>query len=305
MAVSRGKSEDREAGLWRREQMNKPKRHTYLAVLGLLVLGQVGCAITLRPSEEIRANLGTIGVASAQFTPQVNHDTPRGPAAGALRGVARSGGKYPALLLAPIQAIAGAVTAPSAEEVEKAEVALERAFADLKIQDALRDRVFDLARTGTDAPVVLLRGRGPTTLDDKPGYRSEASEGIETVLEVRVLTIVLREALTSLNIGNPTLQLQVTAGARLVRTLDGAELFSRPFYQRGGTDELPGWLVRAMDGQPKLFSRPFFHYGGTDKLAGWAEKDAEQLRDALSLAAAELAKEIVETLLRGPSEPAP
>lgn len=258
--------------------MNKPNRHTYLAVLALLVLGQVGCA-TLRPSQEIRAKLGTIGVASAQLTPQVNLDTPRGPAAGAARGAALSRlGGYVGVLFAPILAIAGAVTAPSAEEVEKAEFALKSAVADLKIPDALRDRVFELARAGTDAPVVLLRGRGPTTF--KPEYRSEASEGIETVLEVRVLTIVVRGALTTLGFykpGNPTLQLQVTAGARLVRTLDGAE----------------------------LFSRPFFHRGGTDTLAGWAEKDAERLREALSLAAAELAKEIVETLLRAPSEPAP
>jgi len=278
-------------------------------------LGQVGCA-TLRPSEEIRAKLGTIGVASAQFTPQVNQDTPpRGSAAGAARGALGGlevgGGGWPGVLalpvLVPLFAILGAATAPSAEEVEKAEVALKSAFADLKIQDALRDRVFDLARTGTDAPVVLLRGRGPTTLDDKPEYRSEASEGINTVLEVRVLTIVLcgRPCGPILNFGNPTLQLQVTAGARLVRTLDGAELFSRPFFQRGRTNKLTGWLVRTLDGPAELFSRPFFHHGGTDKLAGWAEKDAERLREALTLAAAELAKEIVETLLRAPSEPAP
>ncbi len=264
--------------------MNKPNRHTYLAVLALLVLGQVGCA-TLRPSEETRAKLGTIGVASAQFTPQVNQETPpRGSAAGAARGavgglaVGGPGGVLALPVLVPLFAILGAATAPSAEEVEKAEVALERAFADLMIQDALRDRVFDLARTGTDAPVVLLRGRGPTTLHDKPDYRSETGEGINTVLEVRVLTIVLcGRCGPVLNFGNPTFKLEVAARARLVQTLDGAE----------------------------LFTRSFFHRGGTDKFAGWAEKDAERLRAALNLAAAEIAKEIVDNLVRAPSEPAP
>ncbi len=281
-----------------RKRTSKLRKLGCIAVLAVLLLGQAGCATlgpsaTRRSSEEIRAQLGTIGVASAQFAPQVEYRTPpKGGAAatgkGALAGAGASlqlsalaGPLAPLLfvLVAPPLvvggAIHGAVTAQSAEEVEKADAALKSAFAEVKIQEALGDRVLHLARAGTGAPVVLLQGRGPAADDDKPDYRSEANDGITTVLEVRVYTVALGP--TSGSSGNPTLGLGVMAGARLVRTRDGAELFNQSFVSGGGTD----------------------------KFAGWAENDAKQLREALNLAAAVLARKIVEGLGRALSEPAP
>ncbi len=68
------------------------RRRPLIGTSIILLLGQVGCA-PLGPSairrspEEIGAKLGTIGVASARFTPQVDYRTPpKGSAEGARRG---------------------------------------------------------------------------------------------------------------------------------------------------------------------------------------------------------------------------
>ncbi len=58
--------------------MTERRKHACIAVLAVLLLAQVGCA-TLGPSatrrspEEVRAQFGTIGVASAQCMPQVEY----------------------------------------------------------------------------------------------------------------------------------------------------------------------------------------------------------------------------------------
>ncbi len=55
------------------------------------LMGQVGCALTPPPllSEEVRAQLGTIGVVSARFIPEAQFEAPTsGKGSGAAKGAA-------------------------------------------------------------------------------------------------------------------------------------------------------------------------------------------------------------------------
>lgn len=262
--------------------MKQPKKHAYAAVVAMLLLGQAGCATlglstTRRSPEEIGTQLGRIGVASAQYVPRTHYGTPpKGSAAGAALGAvggflggAVYGQGFGAVLLGPLYTIAGATTARPAAEVQKAELALVSAFTDTKIQEAMRDRVFELVQVRTDHPVVPVSGLGPSISGEQPDYRSLATEGIQAVLEISVEVIALRPTQSaSLNIGNPSLRLETTALGRVVSVQDNTELFRRTFG----------------------------HSGETYKFFKWAENNAEPFGEELNRVSNALGAKIVDEL---------
>ena len=167
-------------------------RHPIIIWLTItLLIGQLGCVPALqfppplppRLSDQIRAQLGTIGVSSARFIPKAEFRTPaRGFGPGAWIGAAKAsrfvegaacsglgcGGVFILGLAAVmVGAVAGGATALPPLTVDEAEATVEKAFAELKIQEAMREHLVQVARQQTRHQFVLLAEQGPHAVDEK------------------------------------------------------------------------------------------------------------------------------------------
>lgn len=230
----------------------------------LLLLGQAGGARHTVPlSQEMRAELGTVAVISARFSPSTELRVPakgrvagRGAARRALMGmaVAAMGGIWcvglscgVALALMPaggltgalIGAIHGGVTAVPGATVEDGSAELRSAVAELDLQEALRDRVLRVAQAQTCHHLVFDIGNGPRAPKKKVGYRLLAADGIQTVPEVSVLDFELNSPWQV----NPELALVMSVQARLVRTSDGALLYDRTLDHRSMKRRFAAWAA--------------------------------------------------------------
>jgi hypothetical protein len=174
--------------------------------------------------------------------------------------------------LAPIAAVVGsvygAIAAESAEKVKQAEAALKNAFVDLKVWEAMGDRVFEVAQDRTSHHLVLVAEPPPDTPGEKTDEGSRARAGVDTVLEVSISSV----ALVAPPAVNPPLALILQACARLVRTADGAEL-----YPSGGDD--PPALAYA---------------SASRRFVEWGAEDARLFREELGRASQSLAEKIVD-----------
>lgn len=173
-------------------------------LVAALLIGQSGCA-SLRPSEEVRAQLGTVGVASDPSMPATDVVAPaRGRVEGAGRGAA-----------------AAAVLDPALDGLKAG------------LQGAVRDRVLAEARRLTPHAFV------PLPEDD---FRAVKEPGIDTVLEINVLRfdLVAPGADRRAPI-NPKLAPFIVARARFLRVTDGEELHQQTFWVRGKKRQYVGW----------------------------------------------------------------
>lgn len=261
-----------------------PSRTSWLCLM--LLIAQLGCAVAAKSpdpllSEELRGTLGTIGVVSARFIPEAAFEPPTGgKGTGAAKGAAmgffgsigagaQSGnaGVLLGIALAPViglgGAIYGAVAAESAATVENAEATLENALVTLDLQGPMRDRILQVARRQTHHSFVRLGSLGPTASDEKVSYRSLASDGIDTILEVSIPGVGIPGSGI-----NPPIPLVMSARARLIRVADDAEIHARTWSYRGRTR----------------------------KFADWAVNDAQPLREELDRAYQALAEAIVDEL---------
>ncbi len=267
--------------------MRHVTRHTMVTCVVLaFLIGQWGCAtVPTGPppmlTDSARANLGTIGVVTTRVAAETHLEGPTsGKGSGAGKGAAGGflgcilggahGGAYGAalgILLSPVCALGGgiygAIAAETSERVEEAEATFNKAVVDLNIQEAMRDRVFQIAQQETRYPLALLTGQGPNAREAAAADRSSARQETDTILEVSVP----RFGLVGGGI-NPPLPLVVTAHARLVRVADGTELYTAP------------WTYRS----------------GTRKFVEWAANNAQPLRTELDRAVQTLAETIVEEL---------
>ena len=266
-----------------------------VAVIAVLLVtvcgGPWGCAVKghLSPSalsDEVRAQLNTVGVSTAPLPPEAGLDAPRsGKAWGALKG-AGSGlavGAVPGLAIASgisgchgggpvalacgtilvaglgvaaaggtvgalVGSVYGAVTAESASKVRAAQIELENALRDVDVQATLRDHVLQTSRERSSVRLVALE------------------EGVDTVLEVRVAAVRF--------VGqggiNPPLSVIMTAPVRLLRAADGAELYAATFEYRSP---------------------------GAYKISDWAYADSAAFRETLAEGTRSLAGEIVQLVL--------
>jgi len=185
----------------------------------VLLLFQAGCAdlpYRLPPplSEEARARLGTIGIVSANFAPETKLFTyARGRVRGAAEGMAfeRRGGPAfgvpgglsggpgaggAALLLLGILAGAAAIygvyrmaTAIPAEQVKEIESDLKKALIELRMQESLKERFFQTARQQSAFNFVLVREGGPKTIDEIVNYGHLKEKGVDTVIELSILSV--------------------------------------------------------------------------------------------------------------------
>ena len=273
-----------------------------------LLLEQAGCATISRPlpsplPPEMRAHLGKVGVVSGRFVPTTVVER---PAAGKVRGAAKGavGGALGAAAMGAAAfsrgscsgdacgfvavvmlgvligaatvgvvtgAIVGAVTTESAVKAREAEIALQYAFAELKIQETLRNRLVIIARDEAQFDLRPVADPGPTDPDVDVDYRPLAAQGLDTILEVSMT----RLGLVGDRSGNPPLALSMTTRIRVIRSEDGAELYRQELH----------------------------HRKGSRKFVDWAANDARAFREAMDAAHTDLSREIVR--LVAPSMPAP
>jgi hypothetical protein len=213
----------------------------------ILILSQSGCAHAPKPClpDEVRAQLGTVGIVSARFRPDVDLSVPaKGRLAGAgrksanwagkstittLQGVKICGGSAPcaALIVALSVAVgtiggmaggvAGALQAEPSKEIAFAEEVITVVIADQKMQEILCSKVAQVARSQTRTSIVVGQDQGPSLPDEKIAYSSLAAQGIDTVLEIAIT----RVALTGDWDLNPPLVFQMNAHIRVLLTTDG------------------------------------------------------------------------------------
>lgn len=273
--------------------MRVETRHAIFILASLLLLiGQLGCASGSRllpppPSAQVRATLGTIGVVSARLAPETTVESPtsgkgsgaaKGAAAGFF-GTAASLGELwgfavfpPAALVlggvvltgGVVGGVYGAVAAEDAAKVQEAETALKSVLVAEKVQEAMRERVFRVAREQTRYRFVVLERPSPTSLDEEASYRSLASEGTDTILELSVPIVGLGGGSGI----NPPLAVVMAVRTRLARVGDVAAIYETTFEYKASAR----------------------------KFTEWAVNNAQPFRDGLDHAYQSLAEKIVEEL---------
>jgi hypothetical protein len=256
---------------------NARGRRLIAGIAVALLVGQAGCARSVRVPRLAIARLGAMGVVAGPSAATLTYQAPpRGAAAGARQGLARgfgealgSGDIFLALgapIFAGIRAVDGAATARSVEEVDRAEQGLRAAFAGIRIAEVVRDRAGSYLEARTGRPAAILPGDGPGTATDLPDGAEPAAANVQTVLEVSVPAVGLRDV--GPTVGNPDFQFAMVVRVRVTDAVTGRELF------RG---RLP-------------------HVGAVTKFGDWGADDARRFREEIRRAADAVAWEIVDDL---------
>jgi len=242
---------------------------------------------TILDQEALEARKGTIGVFLRPTTPtallripgkgwlaNVGRGAANGVNIGAIPGVLCPLAFIPSCLAgmggtvigSVVGGIYGAAKAEPVSSWEQPESTFQAALDDLKIQEALRDRVIQNARGLTPNSIILLTNQEITAAEIEHSYLVLDSKGINWVVDLSEVTVELRAADSAVN---PFRKLFLTVWCRLFRTVDGAELDSRLV-----TDEM----------------------GGTRSVAEWTDQNAQVFREEVTQAAQHLAQQVVKEL---------
>lgn len=274
-------------------------RYPIIILLSIaLLLGLWGCAhMPKPPSEEMKAQFGTIGIVSAASNPKIRFHPEfakgrlsgackgagMGTVAGAFCGLSLMGhggscsgqGCAVIVIIAAASAaiggvvggvaggIKGAVDAVPKKEAERIEDTVKNAFDGTDIQKTMALSVFKNSLELPDYAFVLLEEEDfiiSTPLDF--GFLNE--RGIHTVLELNVKGGGFKEGRGK----NPLIALFMKVHTRLIRTKDGREIYSREFEYKSSKHSS----------------------------ADWFDTDARLLRDEIDNCFKELPKQIVEEL---------
>lgn len=273
-----------------------------LLFLGLLV-GQSSCAHTppgaptskppLLP-EEVKAEVRTIGIASARYKPECKFSPSAVKGRGSGAGMGAVGGALEGAtmgLLAPftdprgllflpivlpisvlggtvagtlIGGTTGALQGVPKSKAGEAAAAVRNAIDELTVQEAIRDSCMTVARQKTRYQFVLIENQGPTAINDEPVYDSLTGKGIDAILETNVWSYGLwsEEGI------NPPLQFFINASVRFIRVRDG-----KVFYSRNIRRESIG-----------------------RKFIDWGANNAEQFKDEVHICSYSVAEQIVRDL---------
>ncbi len=268
----------------------KNKMKTSVWVMLAIVLSLLlSCATIPRPqpppTEELRADLGRIGIVSASFQPEVRFQKPMSKGKAAAAGAARGAGTVliagqscygtgcvAVLVLVPVGAavgsIVGAVKGVPSTKVKETEDILNGYLATVNFQETMRGRLLmTVAKEQTQSPLLLPELQGPNALDEEVTYGPLSDKGIDTILEIGLRKCQLWGEKGSIN---PPLHFLMAVGIRLIRTTDGSVLLSRNFVYDYQNIPL--------------------------KFCEWGVNNAEPFREELDRAFGYLAMEIVKVL---------
>jgi len=207
----------------------------------MLILTLSACAPSPKYLSEMdRKSVGYVGVASAQFQPEINLTLPaKGAGSGAWRG-AKEGAKdviigsavtplpgaiILGILLSPVVAaggaVYGAIAAPSARVVARHERVLADISQKLEINRSIREGIIRYADEKAHYALADLGAVGPVRPGGDANYLRLALNGTNTVLEVSASDLSTEGAAI-----NSPFKVVIKADARLIRTSDGSDLAS-------------------------------------------------------------------------------
>ena len=307
------------------------QRIRQLCILGLcsvFLLVQWGCA-TQPPGlpAELRAQLGRIGVVSAQYSPALEFELPaKGWLGGAARG-AVGGTKSFILLVPPGATLAGigvgamivpnlqglvvglagvgillkgagymivgpfygAAAAEAPATVEEAEAQLKAALVSMRIQETMRDHVVQAAHPyRPNVDLTVVDGQGPDSSSDLLTYLPLQDPNIDSVLELRVTRLWLS---SNQSFFQP---LSTTFSDKDQSKIDPyRELEINPSLSLGM--EVRGRLIRTAD-KVVLYDNTWKYEGGARLFTEWAAHVAQPFAEEFVKAYGELASQVVDTI---------
>jgi len=297
---------------------------------GLFLLVQWGCAAQppALPTE-LRAQLGTIGVVSAQYTPTVEFELPaRGWLGGAGRGAvggakafivlvpsgAVMGGIGVAAMIAPslegallgllgigvllkgagymiIGPFYGAATAEAPATAEEAKTHLQAALASMRIQETMRDHVVQAAHPyRPKVDLKVVDGQGPESASDLLTYFPLDHTNVDSVLELRVTRLWLS---SNESFFQP---LRQTFSDKNESWIDPyRELGINPSLSLGM--EVRGRLIRTVD-KSVLYDNTWKYEGESHVFADWAANDAQLFEEEFERAYDGLAGQLSSSIFQ-------
>jgi hypothetical protein len=215
---------------------------------------------------------GTAGIVTARFLPEVRLDLPgKGRVDGAVRGAGRgflAGAEIPMRVLAEgmsgcnskecgyvaigILAVAtasgavgaivggvhGAIGAMPAREARRIEEAT-KSLADLRIQEILTDRVLEAETENGACRYVLLPDASWSAPDDEVDYRSLVGEGLDSILEIGVVSVGFRGSRWG---SDPPLSVFLVVRVRRYSGKDGSLLGVENLVYEGGERKFAEWM---------------------------------------------------------------
>lgn len=218
-------------------------RSVLLSALALVYLAN--CAPREPPpevTEELRNQLGVVGVVSVNFAPDDEFSTAlRGRVTGVATGLTQGavlGTAYGAAASAPFPpffvifgpifgvtgavsgGIAGWITAVPEDTAREIESQIVGAITTTQPQESLRRQVIEAARRENIQSILELAVQGPAMAEEHLDYRRLPEAGIDTVLEIGVVAVGLEGE----GGGDPELALFLQARARLIRAASNTEL---------------------------------------------------------------------------------
>lgn len=278
--------------------MKNKKNKSIRVMLPVVFLLLISCATIPKqpppPPEQLRTDLGRIGIVSASFQPEVRLHKPmtkgkaslHGAGTGAVLILSSGQGCYGygcvgILALVPVGAavgsIVGAIKGVPSQKIKETEATLNDYLAAVDFQETMREHLLKtVAREEIHYPLLFLDVQGPSVLDEEVTYGSLSDKGIDTILEIGLRKCELSGAKNSIN---PYLYFLMAVGIRLIRATDGHVLFSRNFVY---------------ENTPLKFSE-------------WGVNNAQAFREELDRAFQYLALEIVGALhmIQAPLNPQP
>jgi len=269
-------------------------------------------------SEEVRVQLGTIGIASKSLsTPLAAPSLPIGWTQGFSKGwqtgayygawpgmvisyIGTQGGGHPLGTTSAIGGVGlgslgggmgtttGGFTGTTKGSLrESPEGGMEHAMAtlaivpkELQVNDLLRDSIAQLVRDETSYNVKVLQTSEIPIPEDRGSYRALLNKGIDSLIEIELLEVGLTQGGGIAY--DPPLRISLSVRTRLIRTEDGTERDIRviALNERSVDD-----FVRM---EPSDGRRPF---------DDWVAENGRLFREGLPRTAEHLAEKIVETLL--------
>lgn len=253
------------------------KATIWISAIALVVLSGCVWFPPDYPGEEDRARVGTVGVVTARFAPEIEAPeaitkgetigggaalgATAGAAAGFVIGAVTLIGALSSCLFAPptcpavaplvlggaaaggvAGAAVGAASETSSVPGEEAQASFDTALDERVIQDLVHARVMAYARGRVSDEMVEVSDPGPANRDARPDYAPLRQRGIDTVLEISVLKVGLNPHGRRSFLGEQLFVVEATVRARLVRTSDNAVLYDKTFYSGSENRGLGEWI---------------------------------------------------------------
>ena len=280
-------------------------RHSALTGFALLsLIIHAGCAHKPpSPADAAPTPVGSIGIVYGKFLPEVVLDLPaKGRVDGAVRGAGRGFLNWAEVPLrvgadvlrgcntkecgyvaigflaisaatgtvgAVVGGIQGSIRAIPGKEVGRMENAI-RSLADLNIQETMWHWVHDAAMDHTAYKILPLPESGPDVPDTVADYRGLASAGVDSVMEVSVLSVGFKGERWG---RNPPLSVILQVRVRRYRTMDGTMAIheEKEFRYRSEERFFSEWMA---DGAARMdweFQKGYRMLAG--EIAEWIQLD--------------------------------